>query len=137
MAWKRFFTRKYPTEVLPDWEPVPWPMEVKAAEKQKKGFLKRAERAIRWNPVLWESFPAEGIFGKKRAWFQSHDIAYVASLEDEYLILMDNVYFGWPDPPRWGLASRSKAQSYDDWSHWGHFPDIPEAWELPKKREEH
>jgi hypothetical protein len=111
-------------------------MEVNAAEKQKQGFLKRAARAIRWHPVLWESFPAEGIFGKNKTWFQSHDVAYVASLEAEHLILTQHVYQGFPDPPEWGLASRSNTRSYDDWSHWGHFPQIPEAWELPNKREE-
>ncbi|MDX8355035.1 hypothetical protein [Cognatiyoonia sp. IB215182] len=131
MVLKRLFARRYPTEVLPDWEPAPWRMELKAAEKQKRGFLERAEYSIRWKPLHWESFPEEGIFGEKKAWFQSHDVAYVASLGREDLILIQNLYFGFPDPPEWGLASRPSSQSKGNWSHWGHFPDIPEAWELP------
>jgi hypothetical protein len=52
-------------------------------------------------------------------------------MDGEDLLLIRNIWFGFPDPPEWGLASRPTGMSDADWKHWGHFPDIPEAWVLP------
>jgi len=131
MVIKRFVTKQYPTEIFPDWEPTSWPMEAKAAERQKFGFIERSKRSILWKNVPWKCFPAEGLFGKDEDWFRSHDVGYIALLEHECLILIQNLYFGFPDPPEWGLASRSNLKGSEKWTHWGYFKTLPKAWMFP------
>ena len=118
-------------EVLPDWEPSPWPMVTDAAEAQELGFHKRAQMPIGWEPIPWKSFPEQGIFGHAKDWLSSVDAAYFASFGGEDLLLIDNTWFGWPDPPRWGLASRPCGRHDRQWDRWGHFPDLPAAWHVP------
>ena len=118
-------------QVSPDWEPSPWPMDTGAADEQERGFRTRAQMPIRWEPIPWEAFPEQGISGYAKDWLASIDAAHFASFGDEDLILIDNTWFGWPDPPRWGLASRPCGQHDRKWDRWGHFPDLPTAWDFP------
>ncbi|WP_430415621.1 hypothetical protein [Parasphingorhabdus sp.] len=120
--------------VLPDWEPVPWTMGSEAADKQEQGFHERALKQIVWQKILWDKIPESGIFGHQMNFLQSEDISYFASLDGEDLILIDNIWFGFPDPPRWGVASRPTGENGLPWQHWGHFPDLPETWQLEDKR---
>lgn len=114
---------------FPKWEPIPWELAGRKADAQERGFHERALKPLVWTKVDWKNFPAEGIFGQDRDWFVSNDIAYVTTFDSEDLILIDNTWFGFPDPPRWGLASR--AEGTTDWQLWGSFPDLPKAWTVP------
>ncbi|MBO9498229.1 MAG: hypothetical protein J7496_07170 [Novosphingobium sp.] len=114
-------------EILPEWEPVPWELQGEAADDQERGFHERALRSISWTPINWSDFPSEGIFGKTRDQLSAIDGAFFAFADGEELFLIDNIWNGWPDPPRWGLISRSPEQAAG-WIHWGHFEDIPKAW---------
>jgi len=117
--------------ILPEWEPVPWEMDADAADEQERGFHKRAQMAIQWQAIPWKSFPSAGIFGHQRDWLSSVDAAFFATAGEEDLLLIDNTWSGWPDPPRWGLASRPSGQNDFPWQRWGHFPDLPPAWNIP------
>lgn len=118
-------------EISPEWEPAPWLMDGHAADQQELGFHARAQLAIRWTPIPWTAFPAEGIFGHASDWLSSANAAFFATVGEEDFLLIDNIWSGWPDPPRWGLASRAKGQNHLSWERWGHFPDLPAAWHVP------
>jgi hypothetical protein len=118
-------------DVLPEWEPIPWNAEGPQVDEQERGFHQRALKPLVWTKVDWKNFPEEGILGQNRDWFISLDIAYVTTFDDEDLILIANTYFGWPDPPRWGLASRPSGKAEARWVPWGCFPDLPTAWSVP------
>lgn len=122
--------RRY--DELPEWEPHPWDMQGAAVDTQELGFHERAIKPISWMRVSWNEFPLSGIFGHDREWFSSNDIAFYATFDSEDLILIQNIWHGFPDPPEWGLASRPADEINVPWSHWGHFPDLPGIWEMPE-----
>jgi hypothetical protein len=84
-----------------------------------------------WTKVDWKELPANGIFGEDRDWFVSHDIEYVTTSDDDDLILIRNTWFGFPDPPEGGLASRPAGNNEARWEMWGHFRVLPAAWLVP------
>ncbi|MDP1736183.1 MAG: hypothetical protein Q8L23_01950 [Caulobacter sp.] len=115
-------------EVLPDWEPIPWTLSGEHADAQEREFHLRAGKAILWSPVPLRAFPSGGLLGQDRSWFVANDVAFVATVDGEDLVLIDNTWFGFPDPPRWGLATRPADRFDLPWRSWGHFPDLPQAW---------
>jgi hypothetical protein len=115
-------------ETNPQWEPFPWDAQGSQVVEQELGFHRRALKPLVWTKINWLNFPEEGIFGHDREWFSSHDIAYVATFDDEELVLIQNTWHGFPDPPEWRLASRSAGNAAARWQEWGHFPRLPEAW---------
>jgi hypothetical protein len=118
-------------DVFPKWEPIPWNAKGPQVDEQERGFHQRALKPLVWTKVDWKDFPEDGIFGRDRDWFVRHDIAYVTTFDDEDFILIRNTWFGWPDPPEWGLASRPAGNTDAGWETWGHFPDLPVAWLFP------
>jgi hypothetical protein len=106
-------------------------MAARSAALQEQGFHERAQLAIRWQSIPWDLFPEEGIFGHTKDWLSSADAACFATTDTEDLLLIDNSWFGWPDPPRFGLVSRPRGEKNGQWQRWGHFPDLPRAWEAP------
>jgi len=118
-------------EVFPEWEPIPWDAKGPQVDQQEVGFHQCAIKPLVWRKVDWKCFPENGIFGLDREWSASHDIEYVTTFDDEDLILIRNTWFGFPDPPEWGLASRLTGDAAAEWKRWGHFPDLPSAWLLP------
>jgi hypothetical protein len=117
-------------DILPEWEAAPWPMDADEADKQEQGFYDRAQIPIRWQPIPWKAFPDEGVFGHQKDWLSSVDAAFFATVGEEDFLLIENTWSGWPDPPRWGLASRPRGQN-NQWDRWGHFPNLPPAWNVP------
>ncbi|WP_034158791.1 hypothetical protein [Sphingomonas sp. ERG5] len=118
--------------IAPEWEPAPWPMAADAADAQERGFHRRATTPIVWQRLPWKTFPPEGIFGEQEDWFRAADVEFFASFGGEDLLLIQNCWFGWPDPPEWGLASRPGGEGVD-WARWGHFRDLPTSWEMPNE----
>jgi hypothetical protein len=118
-------------EVFPEWEPMPWGLGEAEADQQEIGFHARALKPILWIPAPWKSFPKSGIFGHERDWFVSNDIAFYSTFDDEDLILIRNTWHSFPDPPEWGLASRPEGKAGTVWAMWGHFPELPRAWQVP------
>jgi len=123
--------------VDPAWEPIPWDAPEETVESMYEGYAERSGRAINWRTVPLLDFPEEGLFDQDRQWFIDHEIAFFVSSEGEDLLLIDNIWFGWPDPPRWGLASRPSGRPDLTWRMWGHFPDLPPTWTLPKENAPH
>ena len=119
------------SDVDPDWEPVPWWTNGKGADEQERGFRQRALKPLLWKKIHWDQFPEAGIFGQHRSWLQGKDIERFATIDGEDLFVIDNTWFGFPDPPRWGLVSRPIDQAESAWQHWKHFPVLPESWQLP------
>ena len=117
--------------VSPEWEPVPWTMAGDAADEQERGFHERALKPIQWQRLPWKAFPPEGIFDHDKDWFLSVDAGFFASTDDEDLLLIQNTWHGFPDPPEWGLVSRPTHRADVAWSRWGHFPDLPVNWVVP------
>ena len=117
--------------MFPDWEPVPYTLTGEPADIQERGFFERAQKLIRWEPVPWQKFPPDGVFGRDREWFSTIDAEFIASQDGEDLVLIQNACHGFPDPPEWGLASKP-TQRVVAWTHWGHFPNLPDAWIVPK-----
>ncbi|WP_267548977.1 hypothetical protein [Rhizobium rhizogenes] len=106
-------------------------MAASAADAQRRAFHERAMMPIKWQPVPWKRFPSDGIFGHQKDWFVSAEVEFIASSGGEDLLLIENVWFGWPDPPQWGLASRPSGRSDLEWERWGNFADLPTAWQVP------
>ncbi len=121
-------------DVFPEWEPVPWDAKGPQVDEQERGFHQRALKLLVWTKIDWMNFPENGIFGRDRHWFVSHDIEYVTTFDGEDLILIRNIWFGFPDPPEWGLASRPAGDADASWQMWGHFPALPAAWLVPDAR---
>jgi len=120
-----------PNEITPEWEPAAWPISQSMADVQKAGFDQRSMISIDWSSIDFKNFPKDGVFGETKDWLMSVDAAFYANSSDEKLLLIDNTYFGWPDPPRWGLLSRLAGEAGSKWVHWGHFPDLPATWTIP------
>lgn len=121
-------------DASPEWEPMPWDLAGEAADEQEAGFHRRAITPISWQPVPYQSFPKEGVFGHRKDWFAEHEVEFYASLDGEDLLLIRNPWHGFPDPPEWGLASRPSGRNDLRWVGWGHFPELPNAWALPSER---
>lgn len=121
-------------DVNPEWEPIPWDAEGPEVDEQDRGFRERARKPLVWTKLDWNNFPHGGIFGRDRGWFVGHDIEYVTTFDGEDLILIRNPWSGFPDPPEWGLASRPAGDMEAAWQMWGHFPDLPAAWQLSESR---
>ena len=119
-------------DVFPEWEPIPWNARGPHVDVQESGFYERAMKPLVWTKVDWKNFPEEGIFGHDRDWFIGHDVAYLTTHENESLLLIRNAWFGFPDPPEWGLVSRPLGVDQARWQAWGHFPDLPAAWRVPE-----
>ncbi|MEA1675794.1 hypothetical protein [Nitrospirillum sp. BR 11163] len=113
------------------WESWPWDLPADAAAEQRKGYDIRAAKAITWQAVPFNAFPQEGLFGHERDWFITNDIAFFSTMDGESLILVQNTWHGFPDPPEWGLASRPSNRNDVRWAQWGFFPNIPKKWYVP------
>lgn len=118
-------------DVLPEWEPIPWTARGPVADEQERGFHERALKPLVWTRVRWHDFPAEGVLGYDREWFLRQDIDSVATFDGEDLILIRNTWHDFPDPPEWGLGSRAAGCVDAPWQMWGHFPQLPAAWQRP------
>jgi hypothetical protein len=114
-----------------EWEPTLWNAEPSRAREQREGFDQRSIKPLVWTKIDSNDFPEEGVFGHDLRWFISHDIAYVTTFEGDDMVLIQNTYFGFPDPPEWGMAARPTGTTTVGWKLWGYFSDLPHAWQIP------
>ena len=112
----------------PDWEPIPYDAPDAQADEQERGFHQRATQPIPWSKLDWATFPPAGFFGQTIDWFVEHEITHIATFDGEDLVLIERAWSGFPDPPRYALASRSTSQPESRWMNWGSFPTLPRAW---------
>ena len=121
--------------VNPEWEPTPWDAPDRIAEPMYEGYVARVARPICWQPVPNADFPKDGNFGHHREWFLEKEVAYFAVHEGEDFLLMNHMWSGWPDPPRWSLASRPSGAIRERWQLWGAFSELPSLWLVPEEKD--
>jgi hypothetical protein len=119
------------SEVVPEWESVPWDLEGSRAKSQEYGFRQRAALPLDWQPVPWADFPADGLLGRDAGWYRDHEVAFWATRIDEDLYLIRRLWHGWPDPPEWGLISERGGDDPLPLAHWGSFDTLPRDWRFP------
>lgn len=108
------------------WEPIPWTLGFFRSRRLKRGFLERSHWPLVWRKACTDDWPPPEPIVGDLDWARRTGDGYVADSAAETLYLIDRDWFGWPDPPRWGLASRTKADG--KWHLWGSFDDLPSAW---------
>ena len=116
-----------------EWEADPWDATGAVADAQLEGFRQRADIIVTWarlNEVA--SMP----FGVEKQKLVEADVAFVATTEDEDMLLMQLDWHGFPDPPEWRLATRLVGGS-GKWQSWGYFATIPQKWRLPENSSFH
>lgn len=117
-------------EILKEWEPIPYNTGKKLAAAQQEGFRLCALKPLVWWKIDFRHFPAEGVFGYDRDWCSRHEVEFVTVYDGEEYLLIDRCYFGFPDPPQYGLASRPAGKPDAEWSMWGSFWDWPSTWSV-------
>lgn len=114
-----------------DWEAVPWDASNDIADAQLKGFRERFAKPIQWQAI--QSIAASGkLFGLEKQWFISRDVGFFAEHDGEQLLLIQLSWHGFPDPPEWGLVSRTTGNGTGQWSEWGYFANLPPCWSIPQ-----
>ena len=116
------------------WGPIPWNSGFFRRRPSKRGFAERAQRSLVWRKAEEADWPPAERVEADLDWVRRTGTGFVADSETETLYLFDRDWFGWPDPPRWGLASQAKAD--DSWHLWGSFDDIPQAWTFASEERE-
>jgi hypothetical protein len=111
------------------WEPIPWQLGFFASRKAKKGFVDRRKLSLEFVPADQE-WPPESALADDFDFARHTGTGFVAETDDEKFFLIHRDWFGWPDPPEWGLVSQSKADG--SWHRWGSFSDIPPSWSVPE-----
>lgn len=113
------------------WEPHPWDLDAPAADIQRQGFQVRAMAPVHWQRIPYDALPAAGLFGMGRDQLIAAEAVCHATADDEDWLLIQLVWHGFPDPPEWGLWTRSRTAPERPWQSWGHFSAPPAAWRLP------
>jgi hypothetical protein len=108
------------------WEPIPWNSGFFRGRPSKHGFIERAQWSLVWRKAEEADWPPSEAVKADLDWPRRTGTGFVSDSETETLYLIDRDWFGWPDPPRWGLASRAKVDG--TWHLWGSFDDIPPTW---------
>ena len=111
------------------WESNPWRSGFLRSHSMKKGYRERASWPLAWRRAGLNDWPAVSVLGDDYDWARKMGMGFVAEFSNEVLFLIDRDWFGWPDPPRWGLASFDPANG--KWNLWGNFSDLPSAWTVP------
>lgn len=103
----------------------------KVVDKQFEGFTLRATKIINWKHVSDSAWIAIKKFDLSDEKINELNVDYFAQADGEDLILLWNIWHGWPDPPEWGLASKPSGTN-EKWHGWGYFAEMPEKWTFEK-----
>lgn len=112
------------------WEPIPWTLGFFRSRSIRSGFSERASWSLDWRRAGADDWPPSHALGQDYDWARKTGTGFIANFDDETLYLIDRDWFGWPDPPQWGLASYDRVPH--KWRLWGNFDDAPPAWKLPE-----
>ncbi|MGI4733483.1 MAG: hypothetical protein ACRYFW_17320 [Janthinobacterium lividum] len=112
------------------WEPIPWKLSFLRSRWIKRAFRERTQLALDWRPAVEADWPPEEVLSDDLDWVRKTGTGFVADRGNERLFLFNRDWFGWPDPPEWGLAS---VGNFDGkWHLWGSFDTLPETWKVPE-----
>jgi hypothetical protein len=113
------------------WEPIPWDAGFFTTIEQWNGFRVRSKKKIVWTKVDFRLGNELNVFGFDSDFLISNDVSYFSSKNDENYLLVENTWFGWPDPPKYGLISSINNTNKSKWKYWGHFDELPSNWAVP------
>ena len=85
--------------------------------------------AVTWRPALTEDWPPTELVQNDLDWMRKTGTGYVSEFNGKRWFLFDRDWFGWPDPPEWGLASH---EAEEGWRFFDDFDLLPENWVVPK-----
>ncbi|WP_434405745.1 hypothetical protein [Sphingobium sp. DN12] len=111
------------------WEANPWKLGFFKARSMKSGYRERIAWPLEWRPAAENDWPPMSELGDDHDWARKMGTGFVAEFGNEILYLIDRDWFGWPDPPQWGLASFDRTS--ETWRLWGNFSDLPINWTVP------
>ncbi|GAB5482370.1 MAG: hypothetical protein Pars92KO_21270 [Parasphingorhabdus sp.] len=111
------------------WEPIPWTFGFFSARRAKKAFLERANLSLNWSKAK-DDWPPAGELFDDADFAVKAGVGYVAETESEKLFLFHRDWFGFPDPPEWGLVSQTKIDG--SWKPLGSFEPLPATWKVPE-----
>lgn len=111
------------------WEASPYTLRFDKALLQRIGFRKRARLTINWSMVSYPEYVGKQLFGLTYQQLTDLEVACFATVNGEELLLLQAIWFGWPDPPEWGLIGRIADET--QWQDWGRFSEVPVNWTLP------
>ena len=101
-------------------------------ERQRRGFEQRSAWPLSWMKIDCSALPTERVFGESKEWLRTHDVIAFCTHAGEDLLLIHLAWHGFPDPPEWGLWSRTSDDHALPWQPWGYFTSTPESWKVPK-----
>jgi hypothetical protein len=96
----------------------------------KRGCNERIQLLLDWRRATEADWPPEHALADDVDWSRQMGVGFVAEAGDEKLFLFSRDWFGWPDPPEWGLASFNKVNG--EWHLWGSFDVLPSTWKVPE-----
>lgn len=99
--------------------------------KQKANFLNCVRKSLIWQKFSFKKFERTGLWGKEASDFRQFDLEYISEDGNRKFMLMENVWFGFPDPPEWRLAFSDKSD-LSEWQECGYFYNMPESWSFPE-----
>ena len=82
-----------------------------------------------WRPAATKDWPPTELVEGDLDWMRKTGTGYVSEFDGKKWFLFDRDWFGWPDPPEWGLASY---QASEGWRFFDDFDVLPEGWTVPK-----
>jgi hypothetical protein len=86
--------------------------------------------ATTWRPATIEDWPPSDLLQGDLDWMRKTGTGYVSEFHGKRWFLFDRDWFGWPDPPEWGLASYEAAG--EGWQFFDDFDVLPKNWIVPK-----
>ena len=82
-----------------------------------------------WRPAVTEDWPPTEKLPGDLDWMRKTGTGYVSEFNGKRWFLFDRDWFGWPDPPEWGLASYATGEG---WRFFDDFDVLPDTWIVPK-----
>ena len=85
--------------------------------------------AATWRPAATEDWPQTDLLEGDLDWMRKVGTGYVSEFNGKMWFLFHRDWFGWPDPPEWGLASY---KANEGWRFFDDFDVLPGNWTVPK-----
>lgn len=84
---------------------------------------------VEWRPACEEDWPPTEKLTGDLDWVRRTGTGWSAEFYEKRWFLFDRDWFGWPDPPEWGLASFNTREG---WRFYDDFDVFPSSWIVPK-----
>ena len=85
--------------------------------------------SLKWEKVSPSDLMELGLSQKQ---INEAEVELISHGQGEVLLLINRLWFGFPDPPQFGLISKKSNNPDATWLRWGSFWDPPDVWTLPE-----